>query len=434
MENTELMDKAILVASFQGGVDKARCVEHLEELALLADTYGVEVVDQVPCPMRRIDSATYVGSGKLAELVSLAKELDAKLIIFDEEISPAQQRNLEKAFGLTVMDRTELILGVFSQRAQTKEAKLQIELAQEKYLLPRLKRMWTHLHRQTGSGGTGLYVKGEGEKQIEIDKRLVQANIDRLSRELKEVEGHRRTQRSARKRSGIPIFAIIGYTNVGKSTLLNSLTEAGVFVENKLFATLDTTTRKFTLPNNQEILMIDTVGFIRKLPHLLVAAFKGTLEESLQADILIHLIDVTDPHAEEHAEASFEVLKELNAEEKPIMTVLNKIDKLDDPTRLLYFRTKFPRTVSISATTGEGFDKLLEAMIQELRKQRRTATLRIPQSDYALVSEVMEKGTVLNRYYEDNDIVLKAEIPIPLLGRLEKYLDENNLHNAGSPS
>ena len=433
MQN-EKKDKAILVSTFKGGGDKDRCAEHLQELALLADTYGVKVVDQVPCPIRRVDASTFVGSGKLAELSLLAKELQANLVIFDDDISPAQQRNLEKAFGLTVMDRTELILGVFSERAQTKEAKLQIELAQEKYQLPRLKRMWTHLHRQTGSGKSGQYVKGEGEKQIEIDKRLVQANIDRLSRDLKEVEGHRRTQRSQRKRSGIPIFAIIGYTNAGKSTLLNALTEADVFVEDKLFATLDTTTRKYTLPNNQEVLLIDTVGFIRKLPHLLVAAFKGTLEESMQADILIHLVDVSDPHAVEHTEASYEVLKELNADEKPIITVLNKVDKLEDPSRLIYFKTRYPRTVAISALTAKGFDDLIEVMIDELRKQRRVATLRIPQSDYALVSQVIEKGVVLNQYYEDNDVVLKAEIPIPLLGRLEKYLDENNLHNAGSSS
>jgi len=433
MQN-EKKDKAILVSTFKGGGDKDRCAEHLQELALLADTYGVKVVDQVPCPIRRVDASTFVGSGKLAELSLLAKELQANLVIFDDDISPAQQRNLEKAFGLTVMDRTELILGVFSERAQTKEAKLQIELAQEKYQLPRLKRMWTHLHRQTGSGKSGQYVKGEGEKQIEIDKRLGQANIDRLSRDLKEVEGHRRTQRSQRKRSGIPIFAIIGYTNAGKSTLLNALTEADVFVEDKLFATLDTTTRKYTLPNNQEVLLIDTVGFIRKLPHLLVAAFKGTLEESMQADILIHLVDVSDPHAVEHTEASYEVLKELNADEKPIITVLNKVDKLEDPSRLIYFKTRYPRTVAISALTAKGFDDLIEVMIDELRKQRRVATLRIPQSDYALVSQVIEKGVVLNQYYEDNDVVLKAEIPIPLLGRLEKYLDENNLHNAGSSS
>jgi len=433
MQNEE-KDRALLIATFQGGSDRERCEEHLNELALLADTYGVEVAERVPCPIRRIDASTFVGSGKLSELCEIAAEQKANLVIFDEEISPAQQRNLEKSFGLTVMDRTELILGVFSQRAQTKEAKLQIDLAQEKYQLPRLKRMWTHLHRQTGSGKSGQYVKGEGEKQIELDKRMIQANIDRLSRDLKEVEGHRRTQRSARKRSGIPIFAIIGYTNAGKSTLLNALTEAGVFVEDKLFATLDTTTRKFTLSNNQEVLLIDTVGFIRKLPHLLVAAFKGTLEEAMQADILIHLVDVSDPHAEEHTESSYEVLKELNAEDKPVITVLNKIDQLDDPTKLMYFRTRYPRTVAISALKREGFDDLIDAMAEELRKRRRVATLRIPQSEYALVSEVMENGVVLNQYYEDNDVILKAEIPIPLLGRLEQYLDENNLHNAGSPN
>ncbi len=433
MEN-EKKDKALLVATFKSGAGKDQCIAHLEELALLADTYGVEVAEKVACPLRRFDPSTFIGSGKLAELVDLSKERGVRLVIFDEEISPAQQRNLEKAFGLTVMDRTELILGVFSQRAQTKEARLQIDLAQEKYLLPRLKRMWTHLHRQTGSGGSGVYVKGEGEKQIEIDKRLVQANIDRLSKELKEVEGHRKTQRLLRKRTGIPVFAIIGYTNAGKSTLLNEMTKAGVFVEDKLFATLDTTTRKFSLPNKQEILLIDTVGFIRKLPHLLVAAFKGTLEESLQADILIHLIDVSDPHAEEHAAASFEVLEELNAEDKPIITVLNKVDQLDDPSRLVYFRTRFPRTVPISALKGEGLDDLQDLMVKELSKQRKVARFRIPQSEYALVSEVMENGIVKSRTYEENDVVLKAEVSIPLYGKLTPYIDENDGRNQTAPN
>lgn len=427
----QLQDRALLVATFKGASDRETCSEHLQELSLLAETYGVVVADQIPCPIKKIDARTFIGSGKLDELVAQSQELRANLVIFDEEISPAQQRNLEKAFGLTVMDRTELILGVFAQRAHTKEAKLQVQLAQVKYQIPRLKRLWTHLHRQTGSGGTGVFVKGEGEKQIEIDKRLLQKQIDRLTQELKEVEGHRKTQRSARKRSGIPVFAIIGYTNAGKSTLLNALTDADIFVEDKLFATLDTTTRKFTLSTNQEILLIDTVGFIRKLPHLLVAAFKGTLEESLQADILIHLIDASDPHAEEHSEASYEVLKELNAEEKPIITVLNKIDQMDDPTRLIYFKTKYPRTVAISALNREGFDKLEEAMVTELRKQRCCGTWRIPQSEYSLVTEVMEKGTVTNQFYDENDVVIQAEVPAPLFGKLERYIEKNDLHNAG---
>ncbi len=423
-------DRAFLVAAFKGSGDRETCREHLDELALLADTYGVDVVEKAVCPIRKIEASTFIGSGKLEELALQAEELEANLVIFDEEISPAQQRNLEKAFGLTVMDRTELILGVFAQRAHTREARLQVDLAQVKYELPRLKRLWTHLHRQTGSGKSGMYVKGEGEKQIELDRRMLQEKIEKLQKDLEEVEKHRHTQRRARNRSGIPVFAIIGYTNAGKSTLLNALTDAEVFVEDKLFATLDTTTRKFMLPNGQEILLIDTVGFIRKLPHLLIAAFKGTLEESMQADILLHLIDASDPHAEEHAEASYEVLKELNVENKPVITVLNKIDRLEDPSKLVYFRTKFPRTVGISALKGEGFEELFHLMIEELRKQRRIASLRIPQKEYKLVADVMENGTILKQDYEGNDVLLRAEVPVPLLGKLEKYID--NDQNASS--
>jgi GTPase len=424
-DNSEKKDRALLIAAFKGSNEKKACEEHLDELELLTETYGAEVAGKVACPIRKVESATFIGSGKLDELALQAGELGVNLIIFDEEISPAQQRNLEKAFGLTVMDRTELILGVFAQRAHTREAKLQVDLAKVKYELPRLKRLWTHLHRQTGSGKSGMYVKGEGEKQIELDRRMLKDKIEKLQNELAEVEKHRRTQRQARNRSGIPVFAIIGYTNAGKSTLLNALAEAEVFVEDKLFATLDTTTRKFILPNNQEILLIDTVGFIRKLPHLLVAAFKGTLEESMHADILLHLIDASDPHAEEHAEASYEVLKELNVENKPVITVLNKVDRLEDRSKLVYFRTKFPKTVAISALKHEGFEELFEMMIEELRKQRRIATLRIPQKEYNLVTDVMENGTVLKQDYEGNDVLLRAEVPVPLLGKLEKYIDDD---------
>ena len=325
--------RALLVSAYKGNASaKPIYLEHLQELSLLAETYGVNVLHKEVCAIRRYDSATYVTEGKLQELVDAAKEHQVNLVIFDDEIAPSQQRNLEKEFGVPVIDRTELILGVFAQRAQTKEARLQIELAKVKYEAPRLKRLWTHLSRQKGtagsggSGGVGGYTKGEGEKQIEIDRRILKRKIDQLQTEIEEVKAHRETQRSSRQRSQIPVFALIGYTNVGKSTLLNALTNAGVFVEDKLFATLDTTTRKFTMSNGQEILLIDTVGFIRKLPHLVIAAFKSTLEEAFQSDILLHLVDVSHPMAEEQAETTYEVLRELNSESTPIITVLNKID------------------------------------------------------------------------------------------------------------
>lgn len=424
--------KAFLVSVYKGGAtQKPISQEHLQELSLLAETYGVEVLHKETCAIRRYDAATYVTEGKLQELIDKAKEYHVNLVIFDDEIAPSQQRNLEKAFGVPVIDRTELILGVFAQRAQTKEARLQIELAQVKYEAPRLKRLWTHLSRQkgtagsSGGGGGGGYTKGEGEKQIEIDRRILKRKIDQLQNEIEEVKSHRETQRSSRQRSQIPVFALIGYTNVGKSTLLNALTNAGVFVEDKLFATLDTTTRKFTMMNGQEILLIDTVGFIRKLPHLVVAAFKSTLEEAFEADILLHLVDVSHPMAEEQAETTFEVLRELNSESKPVITVLNKIDLCSDHQMINRMRLKYPRTVQISALNKTGFEDLQNAMVEELSKQRKVLNLRIPQSEYAVVTEITRIGHVIKQDYEDNDVLLQIELPAGLAERMKKYTKES---------
>lgn len=414
--------KALLVSVYRKSADKEICLEHLDELHLLAETYKVAVLHKFPCLVRNIDARTFVSKGKLEEIFKLAEAYQPNLIIFDDEISPAQQRNLESYFKIPVVDRTEVILGVFAQRAQTKEAQLQIELAQTKYQAPRLKRLWTHLSRQQGTGGGGVYLKGEGEKQIEIDRRILKRKIDLLQKEIEVVRNHRETQRTARQRSEIPVLAIIGYTNAGKSTLLNALTNADVLVEDKLFATLDTTTRKFTLPNNQEILLIDTVGFIRKLPHLLVAAFRSTLEEAIQADILIHLIDVSHPMALEQADASLEVLKELGAENKPVITVLNKIDRCDSPALSNRFRIKFPKTVSISALESYGFDELLDLMIQELSKARKIVKMRIPQSEYAVVSEILKLGHVQNKDYEENDVILQVNLPSSVVSKYAKFV------------
>ncbi|MEM1282846.1 MAG: GTPase HflX [Chlamydiota bacterium] len=418
---------AYLVSAYTDQKDLHVCQEHLEELDLLCETYGLEVLGKVPCYLRKYDAATFVTKGKLEELVEKAKSHGVDIVVFDDEISPAQQRNLEKAFGITVMDRAEIILGVFAQRAQTKEACLQIELAQAKYQAPRLKKMWTHLSRQAGTaggGGAGAYLKGEGEKQIEIDRRIIKRRITKLQKDLEEVRAHRKTQRGRRKKSEIPVFALIGYTNAGKSTLLNALTDAGVFVEDKLFATLDTTTRKFTLENNQEILLIDTVGFIRKLPHLLVAAFKSTLEEALEADILIHVVDIQHSMAIEQADTTFEVLKELGAEEKPVITVLNKIDLLEKTPEFSPVRLKYPKTIPISAKTREGFSVLQERMVEEIQKKRKLVELKIPQSEYHLVSEVLRNGKIIEQDYEENDVLLKVDIPGILASKLEKYIIE----------
>lgn len=425
LHETEKKEKALLVSTYRGTAQRSVCDEHLQELELLVKTFGVEAIHKEACTIRKYDASIYVGKGKLEELVRIADEKNVDLVVFDDEITPAQQRNLEKAFNRSVLDRTEVILGVFAQRAQTKEARLQIELAKIKYEAPRLKRLWTHLSRQqgtSGSGGGGAYLKGEGEKQIEIDRRILKRKIDHLQKEIEEVRAHRETQRVSRERSAIPVFAIIGYTNAGKSTLLNALTDAGVFVEDKLFATLDTTTRKFTLKNNQDILLIDTVGFIRKVPHLLVAAFKSTLEEAIEADILLHLVDASHPMAEEQAATTHEVLKELGAGHKPIITVLNKMDQAPSPSLIHRLRMTYPKNIQISALKHEGFDELQEAMTQELSRQRKIMTVRIPQSEYVIVSEIMRAGKILQQDYEENDVVIRADVPAILANKLLSYV------------
>ncbi|CDZ80523.1 GTP-binding protein HflX [Candidatus Rubidus massiliensis] len=420
------MKKAYLVSVYKGNQNADLAKEHLEELELLTKTYGVEIAGKQICLVRRYDAATFITEGKLEEVLNAAKNCNANLLIFDDEIAPSQQRNLENLFKGPVMDRTGVILEVFAQRAQTKEAQLQIDLAKLKYQAPRLKRLWSHLSRQHGSGGAGggAYLKGEGEKQIEIDRRILKKEIDTLNKEIKEVRENREMQRSSRIRSELPIFAIIGYTNAGKSTLLHALTDAKVLIEDKLFATLDTTTRKFTLVNNQDILLIDTVGFIRKLPHLLVAAFKSTLEEALHADILLHVVDVSHPMAEEQAQTSYEVLKELNAENKPVITVLNKIDQCQNPNIIQKMKVLYPKTVCISAKEKIGFNELQQIMIEELSRRRKIVRFRIPQKDYAKVSELMRVGNIIHQDYEENDVILRVDLPTAAIGRLQQYIEE----------
>lgn len=413
--------RALLVGTYEAG-QKELTEELLDELESLGTTFGLTTLGKMAAPLRAIDPGTFLGKGKVAEIREKAEECGCDLVIFDDAISPQQQRNLEKELGRSVIDRTELILAVFAAHAHTKEAKLQIELASCRYQLPRLRKLWTHLGRQRSGGASGGFVKGEGEKQIELDRRILKSRIDYLQKELEVVKQHRQTQRRAREGSGIPMFAIIGYTNVGKSTLLKALTDADVLIEDKLFATLDTTTRKFVLPNKQPILLTDTVGFIRKLPHELVASFKSTLEEAVYADILIHVIDVSHPLAEIQATATFEVLKQLGAEKHPMLTVFNKVDLCSDRSRVDRLRFKYVKTVEISALEKNGLDLLLEKMMQELSRLRKKITLRIPQSDYASIAEIMKEGRVLLREYDGNDILLEVEIPHYLERKLSHYM------------
>jgi GTP-binding protein HflX len=402
---------------------KKEAEEHLEELKALTTTLGLEPKESHVVQLKNYDAATFIGSGKVQELADLFEKNGIDVVIFDDEIHPNQQRNLEQIFKKPVIDRTELIIEIFADRAQSKEAQLQIDLAKIRYQLPRLKRLWTHLSRQRtgGGGGGGGYLKGEGEKQIEIDRRILKAKIAKLEKELIEVRAHRETQRQARIRNKIPTFAIVGYTNAGKSTLLNALTDAHVITEDKLFCTLDTTTRKYTLPNHQHILLIDTVGFIRKLPHTLVEAFKSTLEEVCYTDILLHLVDVSHPQAKEHAEATMQVLKELKADKKPQIVVLNKVDALANPLQVTRYRLEFTKSVAISAKNKTGFDELLEVMTREIKALRKAFKLKIPQSEYALIAELMKEGHVIKSEYEDNDVILEIEIPKELEHKVKPY-------------
>lgn len=412
LENFKDKKKALLVGCYFNSKDNDRAIEHLNELEELCDTYGVDVIDKIPVILKKIVSATFIGSGKALEIEKICQEKNIEIVIFDDEISPHQQRNLEKVFKIPVIDRTELILGVFAKRAKTNEAKIQVDLAKYKYQFPRLKRMWTHLSRQRMSGKGGGHLKGEGERQIEIDRRILKRKISKLKKDLEDIKNQRVLHRKSRERKNIPTFAIIGYTNAGKSTLLKLLTDADVFVEDKLFATLDTTTRKFTLPNKQGILLTDTVGFIRKLPHTLVASFKSTLEEVFYSDILIHIIDISSELVMEKAEATFEVLKELNSDNKPIITVLNKIDKIEDPEkRLIEFKIKFPKVIAISCKEKIGIDDLIDKIIFEIKNLRKILKLKIPQSNYSLASMLIAKGTVISQEYVENDILLEIEIP-----------------------
>ncbi len=416
------LQTALLVGCYAQASDIKACKEYIDELEALSNTYGFKVVSKNPCPLRKIRASTYLGKGKLQELFLLAEEKKADVVIFDDEIAPNQQHLLEKFFNRPVLDRTELILEIFSKRARTREAKLQVDLAKNAYQLPRLKRLWTHLSRQVASGKG--FLKGEGERQIELDRRIVRDKISRLKKELEEVRLQRKVQRHARHRSNIPMFAIVGYTNVGKSTLLNALTQADILIEDKLFATLDTTVRKFTLTQGQEILLVDTVGFIRKIPHTLIAAFKSTLEETMYTDILLHLIDVNHPMAEKHGVSTLEVLRELGVEGKPMITVLNKSDLLSHKKMIAKFKLKYPRVVAISALKRTGFDELLHMMASAIKELRKIVKLKISQKNYAVLSELMDKGRLIHREFEGNNILVEMEIPAYLESKCHPFMIE----------
>lgn len=410
-------ERALLIGLEQAGVSKWDVQDSLEELAELASSAGAEVVDTVTQKLQKPTAPYYIGKGKAESIKESLQDRQVTSVIFDDELSPAQGRNLENLLARKVLDRTQLILDIFAQRARSREGRLQIELAQLQYLLPRLTKMWHHLSRQTGGIGT----RGPGETQLEVDRRRVQERIARLERELESVRKTRAIQRQGRKRHQWPVAAVVGYTNAGKSTLLNLLTGADVVAENKLFATLDPTTRSFVLPNKQRVLLTDTVGFLRKLPHTLIESFKATLEEVSEADLLIHVVDLGHPRVDEQMQAVDNVVKELGAFGKQTVTVFNKIDQLTNRELAHTYPKRFPNSVAISALTGEGVGHLVQALQDALRAWRLRSRFKIPASESALIAEIHRVGHVLELQYEGNDATIVAHVPPDLAQKLERF-------------
>ncbi len=401
-------------------VEEARSL--LGELGELVDTLGLTVADSVLAKIDRPQASYLVGTGKAEEIVTQAKALECDVIIFDNELTPGQQRKFEELSGLAVIDREEVILDIFAGRARTREARLQVELARMEYSLPRLARAWGHLSRQQGGGLGG---KGEGESQLETDRRLVRKRIDNVKAELEEVRGQRATQRKQRQRTPVPNAAIVGYTNAGKSSLLKKLTGADVFVEDKLFATLDPTTRRIDLPGGVPLLLTDTVGFVRKLPHRLIESFKATLEEALMADFLVHVLDASQPEVFVFHKTTMDVLAELGAKDKHVITVFNKIDLLgDDDTTPNMLRRHFPDALFISTRTGAGLDALLAAMADQLAGGTERLSLVLPADRGDLLGSLRRNGQVLTADYADDGIHVRVVLPKKFVAALEPYRNE----------
>lgn len=413
---TELKDtlehktRAVLVSADTGEFDAERSIDELEELAKTAEA---EVVAKVIQKRPAYDSATCIGSGRLEELAGECEALEAELIIFDCELTAVQVRNIEKILDIRVIDRTTLILDIFAQRALSREGKLQVELAQQRYRLPRLAGKGVQLSRLGGGIGT----RGPGETKLETDKRHIRTRIAALEAEIKELEERRELHRKRRKKDNVIVGAIVGYTNVGKSTLLNALTDAGVLAENKLFATLDTTSRSLELPDGRSILLVDTVGLIRRLPHHLVDAFKSTLEEAASADIIIHIIDASADDAAEQAEITRKLLAELGCEDIPQINVLNKCDKLPESANFACDET----TVRISAKEKQGFDELLDCIARNLPQTSKRMKLLIPYDKTAMIGSIRTDGKIFSEEYLPEGTLLDALVDNKVMYMFEPY-------------
>ena len=428
-DKPQMVERALLIGVYFNKFDEEESGSLLVELEELTRTLEIGVIDSVLVKALKTHAKYLTGTGKAQELIDYAKALDCDCIIFDNELSPAQQRAWERDSGLCVIDRQEVILDIFSMRAQTKEASLQVQLAKMQYSLPRLARMWAHLDRQGGGaggggGGAGA-ARGEGEKQIEVDRRMARKRIDRVKAELEVVRQQRKTQRKERMRVPLPLASIVGYTNAGKSSLLNKVTESSVLAEDKLFATLDTTTRKVELADGQQLLLTDTVGFIRNLPHRLVESFKATLEESVIADFLVHVLDASEPKVSKFYETTMDVLTELEISDKPMVVVLNKIDLVDDPVRLNELRTLFPGAVMISIKSGEGMEELLDRLNGMIINRVVHLRLRLPQARMDLASLIHREGKTLSTEYDGNDVLIDCVIPKRFEAKVAEYTDHD---------
>ncbi|GJQ39448.1 MAG: GTPase HflX [Anaerolineaceae bacterium] len=413
--------------------------DSLAELALLADTAGLDVTGELTQKMDRPNVETYIGAGKVDELKALVEETLAQVVVFDEELNPRHQRELEKVLGekVRVMDRTGLILDIFAQHARTKEGMLQVELAQYEYYLPRLTRQWTHLARQAGGGGGrtgssgGVGLRGPGETQLEVDRRAIRKRIARLKEELDKVEAHRSRYRAQRKRSRIPTVALVGYTNAGKSTLLNRLSRSDVYVADQLFATLDPTTRRVELPGGTNALFTDTVGFIQKLPTTLVAAFHATLEEIAEADLLLHVVDISHPNALNQYESVQMTLDEIGAGHIPAVSVLNKIDRLHRPQSAQETMRQVPKSAAVSALKGTGIQEMLALVHEELYESFVPVEVKLPYQQGALISLFHEMGQVERVEHERGGVLMQGRIPGRLAAQFKLWTTKKTPAQAG---
>ncbi len=407
--------------------------DSLNELGLLADTAGLEVVGELTQKLEHPHVETYIGPGKVEELRALVEETLAQVVIFDDELSPRNQRELERALGekIRILDRTALILDIFAQHAHTSEGMLQVELAQYEYYLPRLTRQWTHLARQAGGGGGrtgsagGVGLRGPGETQLEVDRRAIRTRIAHLKRELEKVRAHRMRYRAQRKRARIPTVALVGYTNAGKSTLLNRLARADVFAANQLFATLDPTTRRVELPGGYLALFTDTVGFIQKLPTTLIAAFQATLEEITEADLLLHVVDISHPNALNQSQSVHQTLKEIGAGHIPMATALNKVDRLRDPAAAREIVKHYQKAVTISSLKGIGISELLDLVQAELYESYTPIHVRLPYQQGALISMFHESGQVERIEHERGGVVMQGRVPGRMVAQFTPWLIQN---------